>query len=229
MEKVTDRILWSILILAIGVGLFIFGKPAFVNLTNRVLHRDDLKATMQTPSLTSSNIQHISAINNDAGVSKHAYILASTKGISSGNIFNGTDSHSVSMPKEVSQVPIPYNSYAKFLFKIKVNEPLTMMFDVNNKALTGSNWYGNDNDEISRRQLIVDGKTTLIERGGGDTLLSSNTWHTVEVIYFNTDPANRHQVALFDDSVLEFANNTDHAVTFKIDDFRYAVDNQKYL
>ena len=32
MDKVTDRILWSILVLAIGVSLFIFGKPAYQNI-----------------------------------------------------------------------------------------------------------------------------------------------------------------------------------------------------
>lgn len=29
MSKVTDRILWTVLILAIGIGIFMFGKPAY--------------------------------------------------------------------------------------------------------------------------------------------------------------------------------------------------------
>ena len=42
MEKVTDRILWSILVLAIGVSLFVFGKPAYQQIvkssTQQLLH-----------------------------------------------------------------------------------------------------------------------------------------------------------------------------------------------
>ena len=230
MEKHTDRILWTVLILAIGISLFAFGKPALVNLTNQVLHRDDLKATMQTPSLSSLDVSRISAVNNDAGVSKHAYILGSTNGVSDDTIWSDTGSrYDVSMPKEVGDVPIPYNSYAKFVFKVKVDEPLTMMFDVNNTALTGSDWNFDDNDDVSRRQLIVDGKATSIGYASNQTLLSANTWHTVEVIYFNTNPGNVQHASLSDFSLLDFANHTDHAVKFKIDDFRYAVDDQKYL
>ena len=229
MEKVTDRILWSILVLAIGVGIFVVGKPAFVNLTNQVLHRDDLKATMQSPavsSVSSWQLQSTDPVNS--GLSSHGYALQSTKGMSDDDLW-WRQARGISMPSEVRDVPIPYNSYAKFLFKIKANEPLTIMFDVNNTALTGSNWGYNDNDEVSRRRLTVDGKTTSIGTGPNQTLLSANTWHTVEVIYFNTNPANVHQVALSDYSALNFMNNTDHKITFKLDDFRYAVDNQKYL
>lgn len=32
MEKHTDRILWTVFIVAIGVSLYIFGKPAFINI-----------------------------------------------------------------------------------------------------------------------------------------------------------------------------------------------------
>lgn len=32
MEKVTDRILWTVFIVVIGVSLYIFGKPAFTNI-----------------------------------------------------------------------------------------------------------------------------------------------------------------------------------------------------
>ena len=117
-----------------------------------------------------------------------------------------------------------------------------MIFDVNNQALIGSDWVdtqaligsdwsntNHDNDEVSRRRLIVDGKTMSIGIGSNQTLLSANMWHTVEVIYFNTDPANVHQVALFDQSTLKFMNHTDHRVTFRLDDFQYEVDDQKHL
>ena len=122
MDKVTDRVLWSVLVLAIGVSLFIFGKPALVNLTNQVLHHDDLKATMQAPSLTSSDFHHISAVNNDVGVSKHAYILASTSGISDDDLW-GVQPRQISFPNEIRQTPIPYGSYLKAIIKVKVNKP----------------------------------------------------------------------------------------------------------
>ena len=52
---------------------------------------------------------------------------------------------------------------------------------------------------------------------------------SVDVIYFDIDPTNAHQVALSDGSTLGFMNNIDHTVTFQFDDFRYTADDQKYL
>ena len=232
MEKVTDRILWSILVLAIGVGIFVVSNRVFVKVINRVLHRDVFKEMTQVRSVSSDHRLRFQPIDlANTGLSSHGYGLLSTKFISDNFRWVSGGVHQVSLPSEVGHVPIPYNSYAKFLFRIKVNKPLIMMFDVNNQALTGSNWSNtnHDNDEVSRRRLIVDGKTMSIGIGPNQTLLSANMWHTVEVIYFNTDPVNVHQVALSDQSALKFMNNNNHMVTFWLDDFRYAVDDQKYL
>ena len=39
MDKSTDRILWSVLVLAIGVSIFVFGKPAFSNIIHDSTHQ----------------------------------------------------------------------------------------------------------------------------------------------------------------------------------------------
>ena len=231
MDKVTDRILWSILVLAIGVSLFIFGKPAFVNLTNQVLHHDDLKATMQSPSLTSSDISHISAVNNDVGVSKHAYILASTNGISAYSLWDG-DARQILFPKEIRQTPIPYNSYVKVIFKLKVDKSTRIQFDVSNHPATGNAWHGgNDNDSMDKRVFLLDNNNAVDDWGDptvGCGNLSAGTWHTIEIEYENTLSANTQHVALFDDSAIDFTNNNPNDVNVQVKDFVFAVDNVKY-
>ena len=232
MGKVTDRILWSILVLAIGVSIFVVGKPAFVNLTNQVLHHDDLKATMQTPSLTSSDITRISAVNNDVGVSKHAYILASTKGISDWDLWN-PQPRQISFPREVHAMPIPYGSYLKAIIKIKVNKPVGVTADISNYPPDGvSRWSpsSNDNDDWSTRVFIVDGKR--VNFGGGDssqqTTLTPDTWHTLEIEYDNSDAKNTSKVALYDRSGLDFWNNNDGDTSVQTKDGIFAVDAIKY-
>ena len=234
MSKVTDRILWSILILAIGVSLFIFGKPAFVNLTNQVLHRDDLKATMQTPSLTSSDIQHISAANNDVGVSKHAYILASTKGIADDDSWFGQN-QLISFPREVKTTPMPYGSYLKAIIKIKVDKPVAVTVDINNNPPAGVSWWSpssNDNDDNSTRAFIVDGKRVNINTNGttpsARATLTPNTWHTLEIEYDNSDVKNTSKAAIYDHSNLFFWNKNDGDVSMQTKDCVFAVDAIKY-
>ena len=228
MGKATDRILWSVLILALGVSIFVFGNPALVNLTNQVLHHDDLKATMQAPSLTSSNIVRMSAVNNDVGVSKHAYILASTNGVS--DLWN-VDSRQIYFPDEIRQVPIPYNSYVKVIFKLKVDKPVSVMMDTSNHPATGDRWNGNDNDnlDLGKRAFLLDNNSignANSTAGSGD--LSAGTWHTVEIEYENTASANTQHLALLDDSAIDFINNNSNDVKVQVKDFVFSVDNVKY-
>ena len=65
MNKVTDRILWTVLILALGVSIFAFGKPAFTNIihdsTQQLSH-----STKQWEGATFVNEQF--AAGNDHGV-----------------------------------------------------------------------------------------------------------------------------------------------------------------
>lgn len=230
MGKVTDRILWSIFVLAIGVSLFIFGKPALVNLTNQVLHRDDLKATMQAPSLTSSNLTNISAVNNDIGVSKHAYILASTNGISDDDLWKGQP-RQISFPHEVQATPIPYGSYLKAIIKIKVNKPVSVLADINNNPPVGvSCWNYNNNDDMSKRVFIVDGKcvNSGYFDGSAWVKLTPDTWHTLEVEYDNSSAQNTSKVALYDWSNLNFQNNNGGDVSVQTKDGIFAVDAIKY-
>ena len=227
MEKVTDRILWSILVLAIGVGIFVVGKPAFVNLTNQVLHHDDLKATMQTPSLTPSDFSNISAVDNDVGVSKHAYILSSTKGISGDVLWWGRQ---IFFPNEVRQTPIPYGSYLKAIIKIKVNKPVAVSVDINNNPPAGVPYWSqssNDNDDNSTRVFIVDGKGDKSVYFGRKTL-TPGTWHTLGIEYDNSDVKNTSKVAIYDHSTLNFWNNNDGDVSMQTKDAIFAVDAIKY-
>lgn len=64
MGNVTDRILWTVLVLALGVSLFIFGKPAFTNIihdsTQQLSH-----STKQWEGATLVNEQF--AAGNDRG------------------------------------------------------------------------------------------------------------------------------------------------------------------
>lgn len=206
-----------------------FGKPALVNLTNQVLHHDDLKSTMQTPSLTSSDISHISAVNNDAGVSKHAYILASTKGLSDVDLWNGQPRR-ISFPHEVQTTPIPYGSYLKAIIKIKVNKPVAVKVDISNTLPVGvSAWSssGNDNDDNSTRVFTVDGKSINFDWSSRATL-TPNTWHTLEIEYDNSDVKNMSKVALYDQSFLDFWNNNDGDVSVQTKDGIFAVDAIKY-
>ena len=224
MEKVTDRILWSILVLAIGVSIFVFGKPAFVKLTNQVLHRDDLKATMQTPSTAAvSSWNLISTDGEDNGVSSHAYVLKSTSTVTPYLLWNG-DARQVLFPKEIRQTPIPYNSYVKVIFKVKVDKATRTMLDISNHPVTGNGWNGNDNDSKDKRVLLLDNNSIPYNQGN----LSAGTWHTIEMEYENTASANTQHITLFDDSGIDFINDTPNDVNVQIKDFVFAVDNVKY-
>lgn len=82
---------------------------------------------------------------------------------------------------------VPYGKAYVLSFEIKVPRACSWNCDVNNYALTGSSWSGNDNDVTSKR-------TTSSKS------LAANQWIKCWVKWENTNPNNTNKVDIYDNS-----------------------------
>ena len=82
---------------------------------------------------------------------------------------------------------VPYGKSYVLSFEIKVPRNCSWNADVNNYALTGSSWAGNDNDNISKRST-------------SSNSLTANQWTKCWVKWENTNANNSNKVDLYDNS-----------------------------
>ena len=102
------------------------------------------------------------------------------------------------------KVLIPYGKTYILSFEVKVPQALSINIDINNYAVSGSSWAGNDND---------DGST----RGQSSYSIPANTWTKVWVRWANTNTKNTNKVDLYDNSSIELVTkDCTSAVTWQI-------------
>ena len=82
---------------------------------------------------------------------------------------------------------VPYGKSYVLSFEIKVPRNCRWNVDINNYALTGSSWGGNDNDNVSKRT-------------SSGTNLTANQWIKCWVKWENTNTNNTTKVDLYDNS-----------------------------
>lgn len=85
------------------------------------------------------------------------------------------------------KVLIPYGKTYILSFEVKVPQALSINIDINNFAVSGSSWAGNDNDDGSMR-------------GQSSYNIPANTWTKVWVKWANTNTKNTNKVDLYDNS-----------------------------
>lgn len=85
------------------------------------------------------------------------------------------------------KVLIPYGKTYILSFEVKVPQALSINIDINNFAVSGSSWAGNDNDDGSMR-------------GQSSYNIPANTWTKVWVRWANTNTKNTNKVDLYDNS-----------------------------
>ena len=75
MEKHTDRILWTVLILALGASLYVFGKPAFSNIVHASTQKieDVLYPPKQVDSSSNSDFSYSEPDKNNGTISIVGY------------------------------------------------------------------------------------------------------------------------------------------------------------
>lgn len=102
------------------------------------------------------------------------------------------------------KVLIPYEKTYILSFEVKVPQALSINIDINNYAVSGSSWAGNDND---------DGST----RGQSSYSIPANTWTKVWVRWANTNTKNTNKVDLYDNSSIGLVTkDCTSAVTWQI-------------
>ena len=102
------------------------------------------------------------------------------------------------------KVLIPYGKTYILSFEVKVPQALSINIDINNYAVSGSSWAGNDND---------DGST----RGQSSYSIPANTWTKVWVRWANTNTKNTNKVDLYDKSSIRLVTkDCTSAVTWQI-------------
>ena len=102
------------------------------------------------------------------------------------------------------KVLIPYGKTYILSFEVKVPQALSINIDINNYAVSGSSWAGNDND---------DGST----RGQSSYSIPANTWTKVWVRWANTNTKNTNKVDLYDNSSIGLVTkDCTSAVTWQI-------------
>lgn len=102
------------------------------------------------------------------------------------------------------KVLIPYGKTYILSFEVKVPQALSINIDINNYAVSGSSWAGNDND---------DGST----RGQSSYSIPANTWTKVWVRWANTNTKNTNKVDLYDNSRIGLVTkDCTSAVTWQI-------------
>lgn len=98
---------------------------------------------------------------------------------------------------------IPYGSTYICSFEIKVPVDCTWNVDVNNYAISGTSWSGNDNDNSSLRK--TSSKT-----------LKANVWTKCWFSYENTKSTNTEKISIYDNSNFGIINNTGSNIEFQI-------------
>lgn len=102
------------------------------------------------------------------------------------------------------KVLIPYGKTYILSFEVKVPQALSINIDINNYAVSGSSWAGNDND---------DGST----RGQSSYSIPANTWTKVWVRWANTNTKNTNKVDLYDNSSIRLVTkDCTSAITWQI-------------
>lgn len=102
------------------------------------------------------------------------------------------------------KVLIPYGKTYILSFEVKVPQALSISIDINNYAVSGSSWAGNDNDAGSTR-------------GQSSYSIPANTWTKVWVRWANTNTKNTNKVDLYDKSSIGLVTkDCTSAVTWQI-------------
>lgn len=102
------------------------------------------------------------------------------------------------------KVLIPYGKTYILSFEVKVPQALSINIDINNYAVSGSSWAGNDNDAGSTR-------------GQSSYSIPANTWTKVWVRWANTNTKNTNKVDLYDKSSIGLVTkDCTSAVTWQI-------------
>ena len=102
------------------------------------------------------------------------------------------------------KVLIPYGKTYILSFEVKVPQALSINIDINNYAVSGSSWAGNDNDAGSAR-------------GQSSYSIPANTWTKVWVRWANTNTKNTNKVDLYDNSSIGLVTkDCASAVTWQI-------------
>lgn len=102
------------------------------------------------------------------------------------------------------KVLIPYGKTYILSFEVKVPQALSINIDINNFAVSGSSWAGNDNDDGSMR-------------GQSSYNIPANTWTKVWVKWANTNTKNTNKVDLYDNSSIGLVTkDCTSAITWQI-------------
>lgn len=102
------------------------------------------------------------------------------------------------------KVLIPYGKTYILSFEVKVPQALSINIDINNFAVSGSSWAGNDNDDASMR-------------GQSSYNIPANTWTKVWVRWANTNTKNTNKVDLYDNSSIGLVTkDCTSAITWQI-------------
>lgn len=102
------------------------------------------------------------------------------------------------------KVLIPYGKTYILSFEVKVPQALSINIDINNFAVSGSSWAGNDNDDGSMR-------------GQSSYNIPANTWTKVWVRWANTNTKNTNKVDLYDKSSIGLVTkDCTSAITWQI-------------
>lgn len=102
------------------------------------------------------------------------------------------------------KVLIPYGKTYILSFEVKVPQALSINIDINNFAVSGSSWAGNDNDDGSMR-------------GQSSCNIPANTWTKVWVRWANTNTKNTNKVDLYDNSSIGLVTkDCTSAITWQI-------------
>ena len=101
-------------------------------------------------------------------------------------------------------VRTPYGKTCMISFEILSPRAVTVNWDVNNYAVSGSSWAGNDNDTLSNRK-------------NSSKSIPANQWTKCWFSYTNTHGSNTNKVDLYDNSVFGVVmKNETSNLTFKI-------------
>ena len=102
------------------------------------------------------------------------------------------------------KVLIPYGKTYILSFEVKVPQALSINIDINNFAVSGSSWAGDDNDDGSMR-------------GQSSYNIPANTWTKVWVRWANTNTKNTNKVDLYDNSSIGLVTkDCTSAITWQI-------------
>lgn len=102
------------------------------------------------------------------------------------------------------KVLIPYGKTYILSFEVKVPQALSINIDINNFAVSGSSWAGNDHDDGSMR-------------GQSSYNIPANTWTKVWVRWANTNTKNTNKVDLYDNSSIGLVTkDCTSAITWQI-------------